>query len=111
VTIGAYALTRAVNPCEATWKRAQSSALWGQPGASDTQTDRRATAASTVTTAGINRAYSFDLTGLAQEWLAGALANSGVLLRADSSTASFQFASAEHNLVALRPELAITYLR
>ncbi len=111
LTLGAYAITRDVSMCQATWNRAQSGNLWGQPGCNDTSTDRRASPESTVSTSGIKKWYSFDLTTAVQEWLDGGLANNGVLLRGSSrlSKAAFYFASAEKSSISERPRLIITY--
>ena len=109
-TIGAYAVLRAVSHCQATWNQAASGSPWGAPGGESTASDRRAAPAASLTTAGINRRYSLDLTALVQEWASGALTNNGVLLRASStSTAVIYFASAQRGDASQRPRLVITY--
>lgn len=109
ITAGAYYITRTVNLCQSTWTQAQANNNWGQGGANDSATDRRSTAESTISTSGVSRWYSFDLTSVAQGWTNGRLANNGVLLRAAYSVGTFYFASADHATVSLRPKLVVTY--
>ncbi|MBC7260711.1 MAG: DNRLRE domain-containing protein, partial [Chloroflexi bacterium] len=110
ITVSAYAITRSVSFCQATWNQAQSGNLWGRPGANDTSSDRRASAESTLTTSGVKKWYSLDLTRLVQEWVNGSLANNGVLLQAAYSDSSvFYFSSAQDGNVPLHPKLVITY--
>jgi hypothetical protein len=109
--LDAYALLRDFDACQATWSQARSGSAWDQPGCNSTLVDRRALPESTVTTAGINRWYDFDLTVVVQQWVNGVVPNHGLLLRAGSSTsrAEFFLASAQHSVPALRPRLVVTY--
>ncbi|MBC7231659.1 MAG: DNRLRE domain-containing protein [Chloroflexi bacterium] len=111
LSIGAYAITRSVALCQTTWNQAQVGNPWGVPGGNDTLSDRRALAESSITTNGVKKWYSFDLTRLVQEWVSGDVVNNGVLLRATYSTSSFHFASAQNGDASLRPKLVITYRR
>nr|MBC7245446.1 DNRLRE domain-containing protein [Chloroflexota bacterium] len=111
ISVGAYAITRSVALCQTTWNQAQSGNPWGLPGGNDTTSDRRALAESTLTTSGIRKRYSFDLTALVQSWVNGSVANNGVLLRAGYSTNTFHFASTQYADASLRPKLIITYRR
>ncbi|MEM4724563.1 MAG: DNRLRE domain-containing protein, partial [Candidatus Hadarchaeum sp.] len=111
LNIGAYAITRSVALCQATWNQAQVGNPWGLPGGNDTSSDRRAVAESMLTTSGVKKWYSFDLTALVQGWVNGSIANHGVMLRAAYSTSSFQFASAQNGDASLRPKLVVTYRR
>ena len=74
-------------------------------------TDRRATRESSVTTSGVGKWYSLDLTAAVAGWVSGSVANQGVLLRAPStsSTALYYFASAESGNATLRPRLVVKY--
>jgi len=111
MTIGAYALTHAASFCQATWNQAATGDPWATPGCADPVSDRRSWPESSLETQGTARWYSFDLTNLVREWLGGALANRGVLLRdlADRSTYSFHFASANNINPSLRPRLKVSY--
>ncbi|MGQ9493272.1 MAG: DNRLRE domain-containing protein, partial [Anaerolineae bacterium] len=110
ISIGAYAISRTVTMSQSTWNQAQAGNPWGSPGCNNTATDRRPNPESLVTTSGVGKWYSFDLTALVQEWVNGSVPNNGVLMRAASSSAyAFYFASTEHSTAELRPKLVITY--
>lgn len=110
VTVGAYALLRQALLYETTWNVAATGNSWGLPGCNDTTSDRRPNAESTVTTSGLNKWYSLDVTALVQAWLDGSLQNNGVLLRQTvSASTSFTWASSEYSTTGLRPQLTITY--
>ena len=111
MTLDAYRILRHVSMCQTTWNQAQSGNPWGTPGCNDTATDRAATPETSVSTSGINRWYSFDLTNLVQVWVDGALNNNGVLLRGASPLSSTQFylSSAQSGTSSLHPKLVITY--
>jgi len=111
VSIGAYVVTRTTALCQATWNRSQSSTQWRIPGANDASSDRRPGPASALTTSGIRKWYSFELTPIVQAWLSGSLANNGMLLRqtASSSQHVVLFVGNGSAEGALRPKLVITY--
>jgi hypothetical protein len=111
MTIDAYRIRRDVSICQATWNQAGDANPWDLPGCNDTDTDRGATPESSLTTSGISKWYSFNLTIAVQDWVNGRLANNGVLLRGaeSGSTSLFRFASAEVGTSSLRPKLVITY--
>jgi hypothetical protein len=110
LAIGAHVITHTVGLAQTTWSDAQVGSPWAEAGCNSTVSDRRAAAESVVTTSGIRRWYSFDLTAAAQQWIAGALPNNGVLLRATTAAASnFRFYSAESSNVSARPKLVLTY--
>jgi hypothetical protein len=64
-----------------------------------------------VSTSGISRWYSFDLTAAAQGWINSGTTNNGVLLRGagSMSTSLFHLASAQSSDARLRPRLVINY--
>ena len=110
IGMGAYALLRTAELAQATWNQASTGQAWGLSGCNDTNTDRRGTPESIVTTNGINQWYSFDVTALVQQWVNGEFANNGLLLRQTTTAAyRFLFASAEKGDVALRPKLVVNY--
>jgi hypothetical protein len=109
-SIGAHVITRIVALSQATWNEAMRGVPWEVAGCNGTVSDRRAAAESYVTTSGIYRWYSFDLSAAAQGWVSGLVPNGGVLLRsAGVATSTFHFFSAESGDVATRPKLVITY--
>ena len=110
ISIGAYAVLRRTAAEQVTWNQAGIGQPWGLPGCNNTKTDRRGAAESTVTTSGINKWYSLDITALVQQWVSGGLGNNGVLLRQTTNAAyRFHFASAEKGNKTLRPKLVMTY--
>jgi hypothetical protein len=84
MVVGAYAISNTVQISQTTWMSPELASTWALPGANDVVLDRRALPESTVTTNGPLAWYRFDVTGLTQEWLDGAAANNGVLLRCES---------------------------
>ncbi len=109
VTLGAYRVLRANEPRQVTWESAGGGVPWGLPGCNAIGSDRRAEADSSVTTSGIKKWYSLDVTPLVRAWLDRSLENHGVLVRATYSLGVFYFASAESSMTDRRPRLVITY--
>lgn len=111
MTINAYRVVRGVNQCQATWNRARSGEDWSLPGCNDTSSDRGATPESSVSTSGVSRWYSFDLTAAMQGWINSETTNNGVLLRGagSMSTSLFHLASAQSSDARLRPRLVVNY--
>jgi parallel beta-helix repeat protein len=107
LSVGAYYITRTVDLCQATWNQARSGGAWASPGANNTDSDRRASAESSVTVNAVGKWYEFDLSAVVQGWLNGSLANNGVLLRAAYATAKYYFSSRESG--AQEPRLVIVY--
>lgn len=105
-----FAVLREADLCQETWTNAAAGNPWGAPGCNGA-TDRRLVRESGITTNSAPRWYAFDVTSLVAEWVSGALANRGMLLRGASATeaASFQFASSEYGTSALRPRLIVCY--
>ena len=110
LTINAFGLLRAVTFSELTWLEARWGWPWAVPGARGVGTDRRTVPESTVTTTGPYKWYDFDVTGLVQAWLSGAVANNGVLLEAaDTSTYSHAFGVVAGKYPEDRPRLVIEF--
>lgn len=108
-TLGAFVVQCDADLCQATWNQARVGNAWGLPGCNHVTTDRRASPEDSVTTSGIKKWYSLNLTSAVQGWVDGSLANRGALLRASYSPTSLQFASAESATPGLRPRLVVTY--
>lgn len=107
-TIAVYAILRTVSMGELTWNNARATSAWAIAGCNDTTSDRRPDPETSLLTSGPGRWYAFNLTNLVQQWVDGAVANNGVLLRAAFSNVSFNFASNE-DAIGLRPRLVLTY--
>jgi len=111
VTIDAYRLLREVRVGQATWEVALQGSPWGAPGCNAPTVDRAAAPESSVSTSGIEKWYSFDLTSLVGAWSEGSVANSGIMLRTrfPDLGRTFRFAGAQSGSPALRPRLVINY--
>jgi len=108
--VGAYGVLREWMAEEATWTNATSLVPWGAPGCNDIVTDRGERPEFAVGTDGPRRWYSFDITGLARQWVSGGLANNGVLLKAPGDyVATYLFGSAENGDPSARPRLVIRW--
>jgi hypothetical protein len=109
--IDAFRVIRSVNLCQTTWNQAASGNPWGTVGCENTSTDRDSVALSSITTTGIGQWYGFDITSAARGWVAGSMANNGVVLQQGwpALLDSYYFASAQHSNSSLRPRLVITY--
>jgi hypothetical protein len=111
IPISSYYISRTVESCQATWFIARTGVNWGTPGANNIVTDRRPDPESSLTTSGINKWYSFDLTAVVQGWVNGSLPNNGVLLRQTNTLISaWRFPGAQNANVSLRPKLVISYV-
>ncbi len=90
----------------ATWNTRDGSAPWGSaggdflPGESDVNT-----------TSGPGQWTAWDITGLAQGWMAGKMAKAGVILHPEGDPPGSQanFASSDHPTASLRPRLTVEY--
>ncbi len=106
-----YRVLQDVEVDEATWNQAAAGNPWFEPGCNDPVIDRPVRPEDVFTTQGVDHWYMVDLTSLVQDWVSGAQANNGVLVRPLSqlSTSMFRFASAEYADASLRPKLKIIY--
>ena len=111
INLGAYAISRTVDVCQATWAEAQAGQAWGLGGCNDVHTDRREAPEASATIAGVHRWCELDVTQAVRGWISGALPNNGLLLRSlASETQVLLFASSDYSKPALRPQLIVTYL-
>lgn len=74
ITVGAYRIKESWNVSQVTWNARSSGVNWTTPGG---ELDN--VALSSITTAATGQ-HSFDITSLAQSWLAGTVANDGVMI-------------------------------
>ncbi|MFZ2358577.1 MAG: DNRLRE domain-containing protein [Anaerolineae bacterium] len=108
-----FKLLRGWEELQATWNQATNGAAWTTPGANgsgDREGARRATARVNAAAGGT---VSFNVTGLAQEWVNSPAGNRGLLLRptlpVNSMTMTYRFASLDHWDPAWRPKLVVSY--
>jgi hypothetical protein len=106
----AYRLLRPWVDAEATWNRAAEGHPWGVPGANDTLTDRNPNPVDVVTVSSINAWYDLDITELVRDWTANVEGDNGVVLRGFGPLSLlYHFASSNHPLISLHPQLVIDY--
>ena len=107
----AYGLKQPWSEEGANWYAATTASLWGQPGASDTTTDRdSASYALRTFLSGDSRWYDFPITWLAQRWVNAPQSNHGLLLYPSGvSSTQMDFASSEFWNLSEHPRLTIVY--
>lgn len=97
LTVSLYRLVRAWDAGTVSWLYADARTFWGYPGAASS-TDRSLTAETTTTLSAIDGWWSFDVTNLVRDWLAGTYDNEGLIICANDNdwpTLEFVFASDE----------------
>jgi len=109
--LSAYRLLIPWVDTEATWLQATATRRWAFPGANGLTTDRAPQAFATMVLTTTNVWTNWDVTPLAQEWIADPEANRGVILKAGSGTQVEYSLIASHHLAnpTLRPRLQIVY--
>jgi len=109
ITAYAYKVKRHWNEHEATWQMATSTDFWSVSGCGDPVYDYDATSVSTATLKYTNQYYSWDITQMAQDWVADPLSNEGVLLIAEGPSTQYQFRTSDIIAEDVRPYLVVTY--
>jgi hypothetical protein len=113
-TMRAYRVLRAWVESEVTWNSYSTGNAWATAGCGNTTSDREATDIGSVSVAS-NLAggseVSISLTpSRVQEWISGALANNGILLKIDTESNDFyNYGSHENGTAGIRPKLVIEY--
>lgn len=108
--INAYRVKRPWTESQATWNRAQVGIPWGSSGCDDVLSDRESAAGSMSAVSNTSTQCSFNLTSMAQGWVADPGANWGVLLKGSSGTSvQYSFASKEYWTQTMRPKLTVSY--
>lgn len=103
-----YALLRPWNENEATWNSPYAGQSWGMAGARLADVDYRNQVIAQQELAGINMWYTYNVTDLVRQWLAGEIANHGVILRAQvGQSSTYRLSSSESS--SNQPELLIQY--
>ncbi len=109
VTLEAYEVYKAWSEAEATWMQADAATAWEVPGAMG-GSDRSSDAADRVSFGGSGRWVWFDVTDLAQGWVANPDSNHGILLMGSGSTNSeLEFTSSDYIVGFVRPQFKIIY--
>ncbi len=111
-TFNVYRVKRAWTEDGATWNAAATGSNWNTPGLDLTTDAEGAAIASRVMTAGAangEKQWTLDPAKV-QEWVAGTLANNGLLLKAGlEQNDQYRFASSDYVLPGWRPKLVIHY--
>ncbi len=105
----AYQVLRRWNQDDATWNAATASTFWGQPGCSAPGSDYDPDSSAMATLNYTNRYYSWDVTDMAQEWIANPLSNEGVIIVGEGPAAQYQLRASEIPADNQRPYLVLTY--
>jgi len=108
VTAYAYQVKRHWNENEATWYRASSADFWIMSGCSDPLYDYDSTSVATAPLKYTNQYYAWDVTEMAQQWVASPVSNEGVLLIGEGWSTQYQFRTSDFHLET-RPYLVVTY--
>ncbi len=109
ITVGAYEVYRPWVASQATWNQAANGVPWSSPGCNDTNSDRSAHPASSVTMFDISRWYDFGITSLAQKWVSNPGSNHGLVFKAFGEPAGMKLVTCEHGGTWMRPKLTIMY--
>jgi len=109
VNAKAYKVLRRWNEDDATWNQATDSTFWGQPGCSAPGSDYDPASFAATGLSYTNRYYSWDLTEMAQNWVANPASNEGVLIVGEGPAAQYQLRASEIPAANQRPYLVVTY--
>lgn len=110
IWVQTYKMLRPWNVSQATWQNAASGQPWQAAGASGPN-DRDSTYSDRKAVEVLNTWYSFDVTGMVQEWVRAPAQNYGVMLYATGETyTQYDFVSSDNQeLAAQHPRLIVTY--
>ncbi len=101
-----YLLKRGWVESEATWQYAVEDQPWGLPGADSVTSDRDSVHVASFVVDAENKAYTFDVTDAARQWVANPGGNHGLILIGDGNISEYRFYSAQCIIdIALRPRL------
>jgi hypothetical protein len=95
---------------EASWIHADASAEWHAPGCAAAPGDRSADVAAFSSVSALNAWYRFDISAMAQDWLANPTANHGlILIPVPGPNGTYRFFGAESPHAGWRPVLTLSY--
>lgn len=103
-TVDIYKVTQSWDENQITWNNSVLNAVYYDPTPYDTQEMNGYTTGTAVWS-------SFDLTGLAQQWVNGSMPNYGIMLQVDPMAGSWKrsIASDNHSTQSYHPKLTVTY--
>ncbi len=113
-TIRAFRINRAWVEAEVTWNKATSSVSWTTAGCSNVSDDREGTDIGSASV-GANPSVGDEIqitldAAKVQEWVSGAFANNGLLLKVDTENSDeIDYNSSDHATANIRPKLVVTY--
>ena len=106
----AYKVRRDWVSGQTTWNRASDSVAWSSAGCNGLGTDRDEVAENTVLLDAENYWFSLDVTDMVREWVADPSSNRGLVIKGEGGTSvQYEFASAEWEDVAFRPQLVVSW--
>lgn len=108
VDTSAYEVRRHWNESETSWTQATSASQWTQPGCKPVD-DYDPTSVATTTLNYTNQYYDWDLTQMAQQWVADPVSNEGVLIVSQGPSTQYQFRTSDMPAPNQRPYLVVTY--
>jgi hypothetical protein len=109
LVLNAYKIKKHWAGGDVTWNRATSGEFWHTAGCSNPTYDvDPASAVSTILTPS-RQFFSWNVTQMAQQWVANPLSNEGVLLKAEGLNVQYQFRTSEIASGSVRPALIVTY--
>lgn len=110
ITVSAHRVKRPWIANEANWTKATAATTWGAWGCASTATDYESAAVSSAFLTQAGQWRRFDLTSLAQQWVAQPGENYGIVLRGQGDVATqYTFTTAQYWNAAYRPVFAISY--
>jgi len=104
----AYRVRKHWTETEASWNRATSS-FWTVVGCKDPLFDYDPSMVATTTLSYVDNWYTWDVTQMAQQWVADPAGNEGVVIIATDLSTEYQFRTSEIISPDLRPYLVVTY--
>ena len=107
MSVSAYAVKTPWVEDEATWLLAEGSTMW-QEGGCNGPNDREQQSSEAVLFSDVGRWVSLDVTEIVQSWVAGGVANHGIVLKSSAGgSVAYSVIGADHADVSLRPMLEI----
>jgi hypothetical protein len=114
MTLSAFGVLRPWAVTQANWYSATLTTAWAALGCNGINSDRLGLAADSVDIADTGLFITFNLTGLAQDWVRQPGSNAGVTLKpvgtSSSPSVRYEMAGALHPDPGLHPRLTITYI-
>lgn len=109
VTVNAYRVLKPWVAWEANWIRASSMEPWHTPGCNNPGFDYDPASVVATTVLPELDFYSWDVTEMAQLWVANPASNYGILLVGEGLSVEYQFRTSQIGSENLRPYLVVTY--